>query len=112
MYQHHVGAYFVQGAPDAGKNGGRYVRQGLIFPHDRQVIIRYHAECREHRIQHLAVLTGDAHGNPDIFPGLQLVDEGTHFDRFRTGAENKHDRFHNASFFNGDFWRRVCAGVR
>lgn len=36
---------------------------------------------------------------PQTLARFQLVDKGTHFDRFRPGAKNEHDFFHRDSGF-------------
>lgn len=50
-------------------------------------------------VQHLPVLAGDADQRPDPLPGLQLIDQGAHFDYLSPGAEHQHDLFYEARTF-------------
>ena len=80
-----------------GKDPLRDVKQRLAFLHDREIVVRYNAECVQHGVKHLPMLSGNANKRFYISAGFQLKYKGTHFDRFRTGAEYKHDFFHKSS---------------
>ena len=92
--QDHIGFLFFQHLPDAVQNICGNIKEGLLLLHDGQVVVRHHMEGRQHLVEHLPVLTGDADDGLQIVPAFQLIDQGTHFNRFGTSSEDKHDLFH------------------
>ncbi len=56
------------------------------------------AEDREHLVEDLAVLAGDADHRLEPFGALEGVDHRRHLDRFRAGAEYGQDLLHSRLF--------------
>ena len=53
-------------------------------------MIGRHLKCGEHLIEHLPVLSGDAHPNIELSaPAGQKLYDGAQLNRFRPGAENE-----------------------
>ena len=92
--ENNVGLHFFEDFADAFEDVDSNIKKGLLILHNGKVVIGRHVKGAEHLIEHLAMLAGDAEGNVEFGTLLQFKNEGTHFDRFRTGAENKHDFFH------------------
>ena len=69
--------YFLQ---DCRSNLGR----ALVVLHDIQVVIGLNVEDAQHLVQHVAMLSGDAHATVDaVRVAGQLEDDRSEFDRFR-----------------------------
>ena len=79
------------------EDADRDIEESLLIFHYTQVIVRLDAECFEHTVKHLAVLTGDANDRFESLAGLEHFDERTHLYRYRPCAENKHYFFHKQS---------------
>ena len=67
------------------------VGEGLIFAHDVEVGVGLEAEAAHDRVEHLAVLCGDADEALDALAALKLQRERRHFYSLRARAENGHD---------------------
>ena len=92
--QHDVGLFRLQHRLDLLQNGVGDVEEGLLVLHDGQIVVRDHPKGLQHLVEHLPVLSGDAHHGLYALSGLQLVDQGAHFYGLRSGAEDEHDLFH------------------
>ena len=91
MHKNRVRLFLLQHVLHALQHPCGDVKQGLALLHDCQVIVRLHVEGVQHLLQHALVLSCDAHQGFNILPGLQFLDQGTHLDCFRPGAENQHN---------------------
>ena len=69
------------------------IKQSLPLLHDGQIIVRLHMKCPHHLLQHGFMLAGGAHHGGKLLSALEFVDQGTHFDGFRPGAEHQHYLF-------------------
>ena len=65
-------------------------RQRLLFFHDIQIKLRVNIKNRQHLVQHLPVLGGNAHQSFDLFSAFQLFHQRAHLVGLRTGAEDAH----------------------
>ena len=66
--------------------------------HYVQVIIRLNIEYPKHLVQHLAMLSCDAHNGVKFSRVLlELFDQGAHFNGLGPGSENEEDCFHRYS---------------
>lgn len=96
--QDNVGPLVLEDGLELQQHVARHVEQRLTRLHDRQVVVGRHVEDAQHLVEHLAVLA--RHGQDGlelICTRLQLVDERTHLDCLRAGAEDEH------YFFSGHF---------
>ena len=94
--EHRVGLLRLQNRPHLEQHVAGDIEERLAGPHDVEVVVRNHAECVEHLVEHLAVLAGDAHDGLEIVgTRLELVDERTHLDGLRSRAKDEHDLLHD-----------------
>ena len=73
MNEHHIGHFRRENLPNSIKYASGHVKQGLLVLHDGQVVIRRHPESLQHLIQHLPVLSRDAHNGLQGRAALQLL---------------------------------------
>lgn len=98
MDQNHIGLLLFQYRLDACEDAAGDIKQGLPLLHDGQIVIRLHMKGFQHLVEHLTVLAGDANQRPQVFPGLEFVNQGAHFNSFGTGSEYEHDCFHVSNY--------------
>ena len=103
MDQDHAGLLLLDDPLKALKHPGGDVGEGLAGLHNVQVIVRHNLKGIQHLVQHLPVLGSDAHQGFKLGAGLELFDQGGHFDGFGPGAEHQHDFdfFHDAHILFG-----------
>ena len=94
MHQRHIRLFRFQNGFQLFQNGNGYIKQGLLFLHNAQVVIRLYMETIQNLIQHLPVLPCYAHNRLKFGMPLQLQHQGTHLDCLRPCAENQHHLFH------------------
>ena len=95
MHEHHIGALRLQHGAHAQQDAGRHVVEVLPRLHDVEVVVGGDGEEAEDLVEHLAVLTGDAHHCAEMGGiGLQGLDERGHLDGFGASAENEHHFLH------------------
>ena len=94
MNQYYIRFFLFQNSLDAIQNIGSYVEQCLLILHDGQVIIRGDAKGIKNHVQHLTMLTSHTNNRFQFFTFLQFINKRTHFNCFRTSAENEHYFFH------------------
>ena len=75
MDQEVIGLEFTDHFADALENRGRDMGEALIGAHDVEVVMRVDLEEIEHRIQHRAMLAGDADAGVDAFAAGELADQ-------------------------------------
>src|SRR5439155_1750741 len=75
----------------AGQHGGGQRREGLVRSHEREVVVGHDVEEIQDRLEHLAVLTGDAHADVELIPDPELTDDRAELDRFGARAEDDED---------------------
>ena len=94
MHQHDIGLYLFEDGTDALQDIDRDVKERLSVLHDCEVVIRHDAECMQHGIQHLAMLSRDADHRLHFGAFFQLIDERAHFNCFGSRPEDQHDLLH------------------
>ena len=93
--QDHVGPLVLEDGLELDQHVARHVEQRLARLHDRKVVVGSHIEDAQHLVEHLAVLARHGHeGLELILAHLELIDERTHLDCLRTGAEDEHYLLH------------------
>ena len=94
---HHAGAQRSEHRLQAAENARRRLRQRLSRLHQIQIVVWDDFEHRQHLIEHLAMLGGDADANVErVVVGAQIVHQRAKFDGLRTGAEDETDFMHDA----------------
>ena len=89
--EHHVGPLGLEHGLELQQHVAGDVEQGLARLHDGQVVVGDDPEHAKHLVEHLAVLAGNGHDRFELLGArLQLVDERTHLDCLRSGAEDEH----------------------
>ena len=87
-----AGRAFVDDAPHFDEHARGDVRQRLIVLHEREVEVRRDAEQREHLVEHLPMLAGDAHADVErrrVAP--QFRNDGSELDGLGARTENEED---------------------
>ena len=87
---HHddVGLRLVEHLGHAEQHLGGYVEQRLARRHDIEIVIHRHAGQRDHLVDHLAVLGGDADLGVEMRALQRRLRHGEAFQGLRTGAED------------------------
>ena len=97
--QDNVGPLVLEDGLELQQHVARHVEQRLARLHDRQVMVGSHVEDTQHLVEHLAVLARHGHDGLELISArLQLVDERTHLDCLRAGAEDEHYLLQRNSF--------------
>ncbi len=96
VYQHRVRPDLPEHRLHAVENPGGDAGEGLPRSHYVEIVIRFYPKDREHLIQHLPMLSGDA--DPAFKPAvlLELLHQRAHLDRLRPSAE--HAQYPNGLF--------------
>lgn len=92
-----IGLFLLQNAAHSRQDAGGDVGQVLSRAHDVQVVARNNSEEGEDRIEHLAVLGGDAHHRlEDGRVRLEAQHQRGHLDGLGARPENEEDLLHLA----------------
>ena len=107
MYQHHIGLAFLEDITHAREHSSRDIIQVLTLLHDVEVIVGGYVEDAKHLIQHLAMLTGDAHDRLEILCiFLELLHQRSHLNGLWAGPKYEHNCFHYCTIVElFDYWR-------
>ena len=91
LHQQHLRLFGLDHRFEGYQDARRDLRQRLPGLHQVQVVIRRHIECRQHLIQHRAMLRRhtDAHLKPRALP--QVQQHRAELDGFGPRAEDKED---------------------
>ena len=91
VHQNKVRLLFLEDLLHAEKRLRRDRGERLPLFHDIEVKICLEVKDFHDRVQHLAVLAGQADVGFDFFAALELLDKRRHFDGLRPCAEDRHD---------------------
>lgn len=99
VYKHNVGLRTVEHVAHAEEHTRGNVIEVLPRHHDVEVIVGGDVEKAEHLVEHLAVLSGDAHLSDELIrAAFELIDKRRHLDGLRPRTENKQYLFHQRIF--------------
>ena len=88
LHQHDAGLLGIQDGFERRQNPGSGLEQGLAGQHQIQIVIGPDVEYRQHLVEHVTMLTGDAHPGLKLRrPGAQVQENRTELDRLGPGPE-------------------------
>ena len=89
MNEDYIGGALLEDIAHTSEDAGSYIGEVLTLFHDVEVDIGCYLKDSEYLIEHLAMLSGDAHDGFKLFGALlELFNQWTHFDGFGTGSED------------------------
>ena len=94
MDQHNIRLFGFKHRFDAFQNVDSDIKQRLLIFHNGKVIVRRDMKSFQYLVKHLPVLTGHTDLCIQLCTRFQFVDKRTHFYRFGTRPEYKHDLLH------------------
>ena len=74
-------------ATHRGKGSGRQIRQGLLGPHEVEVVVDGQLKVGDHQVGHLTVLSGGHHDGVNVRTLFAGSNDRSHLDGFGTRTE-------------------------